>query len=165
MPRGAVLGPHDGTFAFTVGQRRGLGVATGERRYVVEVDAASNRVVVGPRELLSRRGLIADRVSWVPATPSRDGPFEADVRIRYRGDDVPAVIEPLGRRGPGRVPQAAARGGARAERRGIPGRRAPGRRPDPRSAPLTSRRFAAGSLAAAIEVGAPDRWREEGRLP
>ena len=93
---GQEIGSHDGTFAFTVGQRRGLGVATGERRYVVDVDAASNRVMVGPQALLSRRGLVADRVSWVSGHAPNDGPSEASVRIRYRGDDVPAVIEPLG---------------------------------------------------------------------
>lgn len=92
---GNAIGTHDGTFAFTVGQRRGLGVATGERRYVVDVDATANRVMVGPQELLSRRGLVADRVSWVSGLAPDDGPFEASARIRYRGDDVPAVIEPL----------------------------------------------------------------------
>jgi tRNA-specific 2-thiouridylase len=93
---GQEIGTHDGAFAFTVGQRRGLGVATGEPRYVVDVDAATNRVMVGPRDLLSRRGLVADRVSWVSGHVAGDGPFEASVRIRYRGDDVPAVIESLG---------------------------------------------------------------------
>src|SRR6266571_4201040 len=93
-PEGRVLAEHDGTFAFTVGQRRGLGVATGSPMYVTSLDAASNRVVVGPRELLTKRGLIADRVSWVAGGPPHDGPFEADVRIRYRGSDVPAVISP-----------------------------------------------------------------------
>ena len=91
---GQAIATHDGTFAFTVGQRRGLGVATGERRYVVGVDATANRVMVGPQELLSRRGLVADRVRWVAGHAPDDGPFEASVRIRYRGDDVPAVIEP-----------------------------------------------------------------------
>lgn len=95
-PDGRLLGEHDGTFAFTVGQRRGLGVALGEPAYVLEVDAAHNRVVVGPHELLSRRGLEADRASWVAGGPPSDGPFEAEVCVRYRGDDVPAVIEPTG---------------------------------------------------------------------
>jgi tRNA-specific 2-thiouridylase len=94
-PDGRAIATHDGTFGFTVGQRRGLGVATGERTYVVELDAPSNRVVVGPQELLSRRGLLADRVSWVAGRAPGDGPFEASVRIRYRGHDVAAVIEPL----------------------------------------------------------------------
>jgi tRNA-uridine 2-sulfurtransferase len=92
---GSAVATHDGTFGFTVGQRRGLGVATGERNYVVEVDAAANRVVVGPQALLSRSGLLADRVSWVAGRAPDDGPFEASVRIRYRGDDVAAVIEPI----------------------------------------------------------------------
>ena len=95
-PQGRVLAAHDGTFAFTIGQRRGLGVSTGERAYVVEVDAPANRVVVGPGELLARRGLEADRVNWVAGTPPSAGPFEADVRIRYRGEDVPGVVEPHG---------------------------------------------------------------------
>ena len=94
--QGRVLGEHDGTFAFTVGQRRGLGIAIGEPAYVIEVDAVQNRVVVGPGELLSRSGLEADRASWVSSEPPCDGPFEAAVRVRYRGDDITAVIEPTG---------------------------------------------------------------------
>jgi tRNA-uridine 2-sulfurtransferase len=95
-PAGSVLGRHDGAFAFTIGQRRGTGVATGERRYVTDVDPVANRVVVGPGELLGRRALIADRFSWVSGEPPARGPFEADVRIRYRGDDVPCAAEPFG---------------------------------------------------------------------
>lgn len=91
-PDGRVLGSHTGHHRFTVGQRRGLGVSTGERSYVLEVDPARNRVVVGPGELLGRRGLVAERVRWVVARPS--GPFEADVRIRYRGAEAAAVVEP-----------------------------------------------------------------------
>ena len=94
-PSGRALGAHDGTFRFTIGQRRGIGVSTGERAYVVDLDRDSNRVVVGPGELLSRRGLVADRVHWVGGEPPSIGPFEAEVRIRYRGEDVPAVIEPV----------------------------------------------------------------------
>ena len=97
-PQGVVLAHHDGAAAFTVGQRRGLGVSRSEPTYVLEVDAPSNRVVVGPAELLSRRGLVADRVSWVAGAPPADGPFEAEVRIRYRGGDAPAVIRPEGDR-------------------------------------------------------------------
>ncbi len=95
---GRVLARHGGATAFTVGQRRGLGVSAPTPSYVLEVDTAANRIVVGPGELLSRRGLLADRVSWVAGEPPADGPFEADVRIRYRGRDVPAVLEPRGDR-------------------------------------------------------------------
>jgi tRNA-specific 2-thiouridylase len=93
-PDGRVLGHHDGTFAYTVGQRRGLGIATGSPVYVLEVDAPANRVIVGPGDLLSKRGLVADRGSWVADRPPPAGPFEAQVRIRYRGDDADAVITP-----------------------------------------------------------------------
>jgi tRNA-specific 2-thiouridylase len=95
-PGGRVLGEHDGTFAFTVGQRRGLGVSLGAPAYVLEMDVATNRVVVGPRELLSRRALDADRVSWIAGRPPADGPFEASVRVRSHGEDVPVVITPRG---------------------------------------------------------------------
>ena len=95
---GRVLARHGGAVAFTVGQRRGLGVSAPEPSYVLEVDAAARRVVVGPGELLARSGLVADRVSWVAGAAPSDGPFEAEVRIRYRGEDVPAVIEPAGDR-------------------------------------------------------------------
>ena len=93
---GRVLARHGGAAAFTVGQRRGLGVSRPEPSYVLEVDATARRVVVGPGELLARSGLVADRVSWVAGRPPSDGPFEGGVRIRYRGDDAPAVIEPEG---------------------------------------------------------------------
>jgi tRNA-specific 2-thiouridylase len=89
---GDVVGEHRGTFRFTVGQRRGLGVAGPQPSYVLEVDAAANRVVVGPGELLARRGLVADRVHWVAGEAPDQRPFEADVRIRYRSVPVPAVI-------------------------------------------------------------------------
>jgi len=90
---GDVIGSHPGTFAFTIGQRRGTGVATGERRYVLDLDVSTNRVVVGPGELLARRGLVADDASWVAGSSPALGPFEAEVRLRSRGDDVPCVVE------------------------------------------------------------------------
>ncbi len=97
-PEGNVLGAQDGTFAFTVGQRRGLGVATGAPAYVLEVNAEQNRVMVGPKSLLARRGLEADRVSWVAGRAPGDVPFEAEVQIRYRGEPSPAVVAPRGER-------------------------------------------------------------------
>ena len=93
-PGGRPLTEHNGTFRFTIGQRKGLGVSTGERTYVLDVDPAANRVVVGPGVLLARRGLVAERVSWVAGRPPEMGPFEAEVRIRYKGDGVPALVEP-----------------------------------------------------------------------
>ncbi len=93
-PSGQVLGSHGGTHRYTIGQRRGLGIATHERSYVVDVDAAANRVVVGSAELLARRGLVAGGVNWISERPN--GPFEGTVKIRYRGDETEAVVEPIG---------------------------------------------------------------------
>jgi tRNA-specific 2-thiouridylase len=93
-PDGSVIGRHGGAATVTIGQRRGIGVATGARRYVVDIEVERNRVVVGPGELLARRGLVADRASWVAGRPPSAGPFEALVRIRYRGDDVTALATP-----------------------------------------------------------------------
>ncbi len=95
---GTVVGEHAGTFRYTVGQRRGLGVSRSEPTYVVEVDAAGGRVFVGPSELLARPGLEADRLTWVAGVPPTSEPFTASVRVRYRGGDVPATIEPRGTR-------------------------------------------------------------------
>jgi len=95
-PAGRVVAHHGGTFRFTIGQRRGLGVSTGRPAYVVDIDRNVNRVVVGPEELLGRRGLVADRVHWVAGEPPAGAPFEAEVRTRYRGEDAPAVVEAVG---------------------------------------------------------------------
>jgi tRNA-specific 2-thiouridylase len=94
-PDGRVLAEHGGSFRFTIGQRKGTGVSRGERAYVVDVDHDANRVVVGPAELLSRRSVDADRARWVAGHPPADGPFECEVQVRYRGDPVPSVAEPL----------------------------------------------------------------------
>jgi tRNA-specific 2-thiouridylase len=93
---GAVLGRHRGAATYTVGQRRGVGVATGARTYVVDLDVAANRVIVGPEELLARRGLIVDRLSWVAGSPPSASPFEVEVSIRYRGTSVGAVVAVAG---------------------------------------------------------------------
>jgi tRNA-specific 2-thiouridylase len=88
---GEVLGVHDGTFRYTIGQRRGLGVSTGERAYVVDLDPVANTVVIGPGELLARRGLRAERVNWISGRPP-EGAVEVDVRVRYAGEPAAAVV-------------------------------------------------------------------------
>lgn len=89
---GRTLGHHDGLARFTVGQRRGLGVSAPTPTYVLELDTASNRVVVGAGELLARSSLVADRVRWVAGGPPERGPFEAEVQLRYRGDAVASIV-------------------------------------------------------------------------
>jgi len=93
---GRVLAHHRGSFRYTIGQRRSLGVSTGEPNYVLDIDPVRNRVVVGAEELLAGCGLVADELSWVAGEPPSDGPFEAEVQIRYRGEAAPAVAEVQG---------------------------------------------------------------------
>lgn len=90
---GTVMGRHDGIFNFTIGQRRGLGVAHPRPLYVLRVDAAKNAVWVGYREDLYSRGLRAVRASWIsPHVP--DEPVRAEVKIRSRHRQAPARIQP-----------------------------------------------------------------------
>ncbi len=91
--RGRTLGRHGGVHRFTVGQRRGLGLGGGERLYVIQIDAATNRVVVGGREALEVGGARLVRVNWI-AGEAPPQPIEARVRIRYRHEGASARIEP-----------------------------------------------------------------------
>jgi tRNA-uridine 2-sulfurtransferase len=91
---GERLGDHAGHFRYTIGQRRGIGVAATERLYVLEVDARSNRVVVGPEAALEGRSALVGDVRLSPAAPP--GLFRAGVRIRHRAAEVPATVTPGG---------------------------------------------------------------------
>nr|WP_274388045.1 tRNA 2-thiouridine(34) synthase MnmA [Salsipaludibacter albus] len=94
---GEVLGQHDGIWHYTVGQRRGLGLDHHERRFVVEVDATSNTVVVGPRDALAVDTIGVDEPSWTTgAWPDGDG---LTVQFRAHGRPRPARLERHGSRG------------------------------------------------------------------
>ncbi|WP_265521948.1 tRNA 2-thiouridine(34) synthase MnmA [Oerskovia flava] len=101
---GEVLGEHDGAYAYTVGQRKGLGIdrpaSDGRPRYVLEVQPTANRVVVGPAELLSVDRISGDRAVWladdVLATASGDGWFDAQVQVRAHGTPVAARVRATG---------------------------------------------------------------------
>ena len=86
------LGEHQGVAHFTVGQRRGLGVAVGEPRYVVELDPHTSTVVIGSARDLETRAIEVERVSWVDGTPPTDR--ECLVQIRAHGDPVAATLAP-----------------------------------------------------------------------
>jgi tRNA-uridine 2-sulfurtransferase len=88
--RGSVLGRHDGIHEFTIGQRRGLGIASDEPLYVLELRPDSNEVVVGSREDALAPGLICSRLAFTGAPPP--GTFDATVKIRYRTPDRPATV-------------------------------------------------------------------------
>ena len=89
------IGSHGGIEEFTVGQRKGLGVGSLGRRYVVSLDAERNEVVVGDDADLWSEGLTASRVSYVSGV-APDGPTRVSVRIRHRAPEVSATLMPNG---------------------------------------------------------------------
>jgi len=95
---GASMGEHGGSAGFTVGQRRGLGVALGEPRYVSRIDARSNTIVLGRREDLETTAVPLERTTFVagraPASADGDGTFRAEIRIRHRATPIPATVRP-----------------------------------------------------------------------
>jgi tRNA-specific 2-thiouridylase len=90
---GRVLGHHDGLIHFTVGQRRGLAVATGERLYVVRLEPASRRVVVGPRSALLCRGVELSGVNWLGDGPLPNGGIELEMKHRAQEPAVRASLQ------------------------------------------------------------------------
>jgi tRNA-uridine 2-sulfurtransferase len=92
---GQVVGTHSGIQHFTVGQRRGLGIAAPGPLYVLQIDADARRVTVGEEKDLWRDSFEARDMNWI-AWPALDEPIEAMVKIRYRHEPAPACIEPAG---------------------------------------------------------------------
>ncbi|MFO7578393.1 MAG: tRNA 2-thiouridine(34) synthase MnmA [Pelovirga sp.] len=90
---GAVLGYHQGYYRYTVGQRKGLGIGWSEPLYVVAIDAATRRVLVGEKQHLQRDALTVAGCLWSIAPPQAE--FHAGCRIRYRHHEQPARIIPL----------------------------------------------------------------------
>jgi tRNA-specific 2-thiouridylase len=88
---GNVLAYHDGVHSFTVGQRRGLGIAKGKPMYVVRVEPETNRVVVGEEKDIFRSSLIANNISWADGIPSDE--IEVKAKIRYRHKEEDAVVK------------------------------------------------------------------------
>jgi tRNA-specific 2-thiouridylase len=90
---GRVVGQHQGIHRFTVGQRKGLGLSSPVRLYVVGIDAAGQAVTVGPREALERTTLRAAGVNWIAGTPPGAG-TRVTAQIRYRHREAPAALRP-----------------------------------------------------------------------
>ncbi|HSE96527.1 MAG TPA: tRNA 2-thiouridine(34) synthase MnmA [Methylomirabilota bacterium] len=93
--QGRRLGQHAGLGAYTVGQRRGLGIAEGKPRYVLRLDAKQNTVVVGPRASLGVGSVRARDVNWIAHEPPAE-PLRVEVRMRHGASRVPAVVTPVG---------------------------------------------------------------------
>lgn len=90
---GRTVGRHEGIARYTVGQRRGLGMAAGEPKYVVAVDPVRNVVIVGDEADLLCAGLTASGMNWI-AIPALDGPRGVTARLRHGSRDVDATVSP-----------------------------------------------------------------------
>ena len=94
LKTGEVIGEHTGLANYTIGQRKGLGIAYPEPLYVIATNPYRNALVVGVRDELGSDQLTAKRVNWVSDHVPQQ-PFHADVKIRYKAKPVPAFITPL----------------------------------------------------------------------
>lgn len=87
---GNVLGRHDGAVGYTIGQRKGLGVAAGHPIYVLDKDMEKNQVIVGPKESLEKNSLEAINFNWI-SVPQQEK-IEVTARTRYHGKETPATL-------------------------------------------------------------------------
>ena len=90
--KGRVLGQHDGLAKYTVGQRQGLELASDEPLYVIELDAANNRLVVGSKDQLLHSVLLASQLSWVSGKAPA-GPISITAKVRYKAPEVAAELD------------------------------------------------------------------------
>jgi tRNA-specific 2-thiouridylase len=98
--QGRELGRHDGIVDFTIGQRRGLGVAAPEPLYVVGLDPASRQVTVGPRAALERRRVVLDDLNWLGEGPGPSAGAHVGLRVRSTREPAPATVAEVA---PGRL--------------------------------------------------------------
>lgn len=92
--KGEVLGEHQGLAFYTIGQRKGLGIAAPQPLYVLAKDMVQNVLIVGTKEELGKSELIASQVNWVSGIAPAH-PFRAQVKIRYRAKEVAATVTPI----------------------------------------------------------------------
>jgi len=95
---GTVLGRHRGVHHYTIGQRKGLGIAAAQPLYVIGLDAGRNRVIVGDRDSAQDSECIVQRTNWV-SIPEPTAPIRAEVQVRYRAQPVPVTVVPLAEAG------------------------------------------------------------------
>ncbi len=92
--QGRVLGEHKGLFRYTIGQRRGLGIASSEPLYVVAIDPVKNALIVGNENDLYAPGLVASETNFISGSPPEDG-VELFAKIRYRSPTAPCTFHLL----------------------------------------------------------------------
>ncbi len=89
---GRVMGEHEGVINYTIGQRRGLGIATGQPLFVVKLDAGARRVIIGPREALRVGRIVLKEVNWIGDADAEPGGREILVRVRSTRPPVAAML-------------------------------------------------------------------------
>lgn len=94
---GRIVGRHHGTHRYTIGQRKGLGIAWREPLYVTAIDVAQNRIIVGEQQHVYAQGLQAEQVSWLTTPPTAK--FASTCKIRYRHQPVPCRVRLIGESG------------------------------------------------------------------
>ena len=88
--KGNVIGSHNGVHRFTIGQRRGLGIAKGQPVYVTAIDAQTNTVTLGPKSELMHKGFAANGINWLLDPPV--APFRAKIKIRYNHSGQSGIV-------------------------------------------------------------------------
>lgn len=91
---GTVLGEHEGLPNYTIGQRKGLGIAYKEPLFVLKLDTKNNTLIVGTREQLGKDELTTGTFNWISGL-APESPFEAEVKIRYKSKAHPGIVTPL----------------------------------------------------------------------
>lgn len=89
---GKVLGQHDGTENFTIGQRRGHGIAGGVPLYVVAIEPATGRVVLGEKESCTKKHMTVEELNWIGFDPPEGGDFRCTVQFRYHCVPAPSTV-------------------------------------------------------------------------
>ncbi len=95
---GNTIGKHKGIHHYTIGQRRGMGIASVHPLYVIAIDPQKNTIVAGPKEKLYNSKLIADNIHWL-SIDSLVKPMKVTAKIRYKHKEAPALVTPMKGRG------------------------------------------------------------------
>ncbi len=91
---GNIVGEHTGLADYTIGQRKGLGIAGPEPYYVINKDLIGNKLIIGFKDALGRHSFFTDKINWIDGDHPPDS-IKADIRIRYRSRAVPGKITPI----------------------------------------------------------------------
>jgi tRNA-specific 2-thiouridylase len=91
---GNVIGKHTGLADYTIGQRKGLRIASETPLYVIEKVAETQKIVVGPFSALGKKRLVADRANWISGNIPNQA-FSGEIKIRYKAKEAPGIVTPL----------------------------------------------------------------------